>query len=218
MVQRRPRNAPASRLLWVEGKDDSAVVQSLLNQHAVPVVFSVAEQVGVDELLATFFAELRVAGRERFGIVVDGNGDPAARWDSIRSTLVHEGYEAPPIRLGAGGFVIDGPRGRPVFGAWIMPDNASAGALEDFAASLVPDADPLWKRAREAVDSIPEAERRFSPTHRSKAHIHTWLAWQAGPGSPMGQAITKGDLDAHAPPAAAFVAWLMRLFVDEPAA
>ncbi len=218
MGPRPPRNAPPARLLWVEGKDDRAVVQSLLKQHGVPVVFSVLDQVGVDELLTTFFAELRVPGRERFGVVVDANGDPAARWDSIRNTLLKEGYPAPPDHPAAGGVIIDGPRGRPMFGAWIMPDNVAPGALEDFASSLVPAGDPLWKRAGDAIDTIPEAERRFSVAHRSKAHIHTWLAWQEGPGSPMGQAITKGDLDANAPPAQEFVGWLKRLFVDEPAA
>jgi len=40
--------------------------------------------------------------------------------------------------------------------------------------------------------------------------MHTWLAWQESPGSPMGQAIGKGDLDANAPAAVAFVAWLRR--------
>ncbi len=104
-----------------------------------------------------------------------------------------------------------------MFGAWIMPDNAAAGALEDFTASLVPPDDALWRRAGEAVDSIPEEHRRFPPVRRSKAHIHTWLAWQESPGSPMGQAITKGDLDANAPAAMEFVGWLRRLFVDDPA-
>ncbi|HST61263.1 MAG TPA: DUF3226 domain-containing protein, partial [Longimicrobium sp.] len=56
--------------------------------------------------------------------------------------------------------------------------------------------------------------RRFSPVHRSKALIHTWLAWQEQPGSPMGQAIGKRDLDAQAPQAQRFVAWLQRLMVD----
>ncbi len=99
-----------------------------------------------------------------------------------------------------------------------MPDNGSPGALEDFAAMLVPAGDALWLRAGEAVDSIPEQARLFPAGRRSKAHMHTWLAWQEQPGSPMGQAIGKGDLDAHAPAAQRFVAWLRRLMVDEPEA
>jgi hypothetical protein len=81
----------------------------------------------------------------------------------------------------------------------------------------VPDGDALWTRAGDAIDSIPEHERRFPPVRRSKALIHTWLAWQEEPGSPMGQAIGKRDLDGSAPAAQRFVEWLRRLMLDAPA-
>jgi hypothetical protein len=45
------------------------------------------------------------------------------------------------------------------------------------------------------------------------AHIHTWLAWQADPGTPMGLAITKKYLDANAPSAANFLRWVDRLLL-----
>ena len=209
------RSGALSRLLWVEGKDDSAVVQSLCEQHAVPEVFGVRDKKGVDEVLAKFYTALRAPGAERFGVVVDANGNPQARWASIRHTLEEEGYTNIPERLNGDGMIVLGPPHRPTFGAWIMPDNGSSGALEEFAAALVPAGDALWLRAGEAVDAIPETERRFSAVRRSKAHIHTWLAWQEHPGSPMGQAIGKGDLDAQAPAAQRFVAWLRRLMVDD---
>lgn len=212
----RPGPLRPRRLLWVEGKDDSAVVQSLCGQHGVPEVFRVESKEGVDELLDTFYTELRARGADRFGVVVDANGNSQARWDSIRHTLVTEEYPEVPERLAPEGIIVPGTPHRPVFGAWIMPDNGSPGALEDFAATLVPLGDPLWVRAGEAVDSIPDEHRRFTAVRRSKAHIHTWLAWQEHPGSPMGQAIGKGDLDAQAPAAGQFVAWLRRLMVDEP--
>lgn len=203
------------RLLWVEGKDDSAVTQGLCAAHQLPQLFRVEAKNGVEELLGTFAVELRVPGSQRFGIVVDANGNAFARWASIRHTLQEEGYEDVPERPEAEGVIIPGTPHRPVFGAWIMPDNGSSGALEDFAAALVPANDALWVRAAEAVDAIPEEERRFPPVRRSKAHMHTFLAWQEHPGSPMGQAIGKGDLDARAPAAQRFVAWLRRLMVDD---
>jgi hypothetical protein len=208
-----PKRTP--RLLWVEGKDDSAVAQSLCAAHDVPELFQVVVKEGVDELLATFFAELRAPMVERFGIVVDANGNAQARWESIRNTLGSEGYRDVPEELATDGMVIPGTLHRPLFGAWIMPDNGSAGALEDFAAALVPAGDPLWAQAAEAIDRIPAEHRRFGETRRPKAQIHTWLAWQEFPGSPMGQAITKGDLSASAPLAEAFVSWLRRLMVSD---
>jgi hypothetical protein len=202
------------RLLWVEGKDDSAVTQSLCAAHKLPK-FDVQAKNGVDEILDTFFTRLRAPDADRFGVIVDANGNAQARWDSIRRTLGEEGYLQIPERLERDGMIVPGTRHRPLFGAWIMPDNGSPGALEDFAASLVPNDDVLWDRAGEAVDAIPENDRRFPLTRRSKAHMHTWLAWQESPGSPMGQAISKGDLRADAPAAQRFVAWLRRLMVDD---
>lgn len=208
-----PRQTP--RLLWVEGKDDRAVTQSLCAVHNLPEVFKIQAKDGIDELLGTFFTELRSPGAERFGLVVDANGDAQARWDSIRNTLESEGYGGVPKQLAANGMIVPGTSHRPMFGAWIMPDNAATGAIEDFAARLVSDGDALWSHATDAIDRIPETDRRFPPVRRAKAQIHTWLAWQESPGSPMGQAITKGDLDARAPLAEAFVAWLRRLMVGE---
>jgi hypothetical protein len=64
------------------------------------------------------------------------------------------------------------------------------------------------------VANIPAEHRAFSAPHVSKARIHPWLAWQDEPGSPMGQAIGKRDLDAHAPLAESFVDWLRRLMLS----
>lgn len=207
--------APLRNLLWVEGKDDRAVVESLMQAHAVPETFKVQAKDGVEELLSAFPIEVRAPRLGRFGIVVDANGDPRARWEAIRSALLSAGYTAVPEQPAAEGTVLNGGELHPVVGVWIMPDNGSPGALEDFAATLVPENDRLWARAARAVDSIPGDERRFPSGRRSKAHVHTWLAWQEYPGSPMGQAIGKGDLDAGAPIAARFVDWVRRLMLDE---
>jgi hypothetical protein len=203
------------RLLWVEGKDDRAVVESLCGFHDVPELFQVREQRGVTELLRGLPLELRAPDLERFGIVVDANGDVTRRWQTIRDILRNEGYERVPDHVQPEGTVITPPARSPWFGAWIMPDNSAPGAIEEFAAALVPADDFLWVHAANTIDAIPEQDRRFPPLKRAKAHIHTWLAWQEAPGSPMGQAITKGDLDARAPLADAFVAWLRRLMVSE---
>jgi len=214
-----PAQQPGSprRVLWVEGKDDKAVVQSLCNQHRLPpAVFRVDEKQGLEPILAGLSVELRAPNVERFGVVVDGNGNPDARWDSIRVILESHGYSGVPQTLQSSGIDLPSMPGGLRFGVWIMPDNGSPGVLEDFAAALVPAGDQVWKRAGEAVDGIPAEHRRFPEVRRSKAHIHTWLAWQEYPGSPMGQAIGKGDLDAHAPAAGRFVAWLRRLMLDDP--
>jgi hypothetical protein len=102
-------------------------------------------------------------------------------------------------------------------GIWLMPnDLARGGMLEDFAVQLIREGDVLLERARLALDEIEKiteiGDQRFTPAHRSKALIHTWLAWQRNPGRPMGTAIKAGYLKYDATPALAFVAWLRRLF------
>jgi hypothetical protein len=205
----------AQRVLWVEGKDDVAVVNSLCAAHRLPKAFTVEEHGGVDPLLEALPLELRSPSVERLGIAIDANGDVSARWDAIRHILSEVGYTAVPPVLPEVGIILPAAPRRPVFGAWLMPDNSSPGAIEDFVATLIPQDDVLWPRAVKAVDSIPAEERRFPEARRAKAVIHTWLSWQKDPGSPMGQGIGKGDLDAHAPAAERFVAWLRRLMLSD---
>ncbi|GAC1468243.1 MAG: hypothetical protein PVS3B1_23760 [Ktedonobacteraceae bacterium] len=42
--------------------------------------------------------------------------------------------------------------------------------------------------------------------------LHTWLAWQEEPGTPMGQAITKRYVDASSPHALPLISWFRRVF------
>ncbi len=204
------------RLLWVEGKDDLAVVRGLCAAHEVPSVFRIEDKGGVEKLFRGIGITVRAQTIERFGAVVDANGDAHSRWQEFRRIAEHEGYKDVPSAPEESGTVLSAAGLLPRLGIWIMPHNSTAGALEDFAAMLVPADDALWIRAGEAVDLIAEADRRFPAGRRSKAHMHTWLAWQEQPGSPMGQAIGKGDLDAHAPAAQRFVSWLRRLMVEDP--
>jgi hypothetical protein len=208
------RNKPSRRVLWVEGKDDCAVVQSLCNRYRLPETFRVEDKAGITKLLDGLPVQIRSSGLERFGVVLDADSDAQARWTSIRDVLLMEGYQDVPDRAASTGTVISAP-GLPLFGAWLMPENTAPGMLEDFAAALVPEEDFLWTHASEVIDGIPAEHRRFTEGHRAKAHIRTWLAWQEDPGAPMGSAITKRYLDADAPQARRFIDWLRRLMVDQ---
>ena len=84
------------------------------------------------------------------------------------------------------GVILSPPSGaRPYVGIWLMPDNQTSGMLEDFLLRLTGDGDPLLSRAEQVVNSIPETEKLFGNTKRSKAVIHTWLAWQSDPGTSL---------------------------------
>lgn len=53
----------------------------------------------------------------------------------------------------------------------------------------------------------------YKDIHASKAYIHTWLAWQETPGTPIGQSITKRYL-TDSDVCDSFVNWLRDLFSD----
>jgi hypothetical protein len=201
--------------LWVEGKDDQHVVLSLLEHHQVPEVFKVIDRKGVENLLDALRVQLAQGSDvARIGIVVDADMDVEARWAAIRNVLLRSGYQTIPEHPEPGGTILREAE-RPVFGAWLMPENTAPGMLEDFTAALVPQGDFLWRHAGEVIDGIPAEHRRFTDGHRAKAHMRTWLAWQEDPGAPMGLAITKRYLNADAPQARRFIDWLTRLMVDQ---
>lgn len=103
-------------------------------------------------------------------------------------------------------------------------DESAGKRWQGFYQSLVekgyrplPKTPPLWRRAGKAVDDIPPDEVRFKPQHRSKAHAHTWLAWQEEPGVRMGHAVTRRLLDHRSAAALGLLDWLARLFEAPPA-
>jgi hypothetical protein len=231
-----PPRPPEVQQLLVEGNDDRHVIWQLCEQHRVPETFAVTlpggdpdgrlgpstaqgstpprhgEPGGIGELLKDIPVRLRQPGLRTLGIVVDADEDVAGRWRQLRALLSGTGYDSVPADPPGDGWVLV-PGNAPRVGVWLMPNNQIAGAVEDFARSLIPQDDTLLPKAEAALGDIEGAGlRRYRPAHRPKALIHTWLAWQENPGYPMGTAIKAGSLRYDAPLALAFVAWLRRLF------
>jgi hypothetical protein len=198
-------------LLLVEGPDDKHVIWAILAHHGFTPEFGVQDEGGIEALLERLPVRLRVRGLERIGIVVDADVDIAARWERLKRILTEAGYAGLPDDPDPIGTVIL-QASLPRVGIWLMPDNVLPGMLEDYVALLVPPGDTLWDRASRCLNEVPLAERRYSERHHSKALIHTWLAWQDDPGTPLGQAITKRYLDPGSPHATKFLTWLTRVF------
>lgn len=197
----------------VEGNDDFHVLASLFKHHNIREAFRLNDTGGIDRLLETFPVQLKATAIERVGIVVDADLSLTDRWRSIQRVLVSAGFNSVPNAPDEQGTIIT-EANKPAVGIWLMPDNRLPGLVEDFAACLIPENDRLSELANKALDAIPVNERRFSNIHRSKAHIHTWLAWQTDPGTPMGLAITKKYLSADAPSAVNFLRWVDRLLIQ----
>ncbi len=201
-------------LLLVEGRDDEHVFYHLLKHYQIPEQFKIKNKEGIENLLGTLSTELKRSDLERLGIVVDANTDIEARWTALCNILLKSGNVDMTTAPDSDGtiVVLEQPDRSLTVGVWVMPNNQFPGMLEDFIQFLVPAGDPLWARAADCLERIPEQDQRFPKEHQGKAHIHTWLAWQEEPGTPLGLAITKRYLDADAPPAQQLMGWIRRLF------
>jgi hypothetical protein len=198
-------------IVYVEGINDLHVVKNLLQIYKVPDTFQVCPKGGVTKIINELDVYLDESELKRIGLIIDADDDVEARWQSLRARLTDFGYRSVPKLPEINGTIIR-EAGKPIFGVWIMPNNQVPGILEDFIACLIPIGDRLWPYANQVVDMIPTEDCQFTPPHRRKAHIHTWLAWQAEPGKPMGQAIMARYLNPSVQEAQIFINWLSKLF------
>ena len=210
------RNHP--RRLLVEGDTDKRVIPYLMEQNDVPwpspnFPVDIDDRGGVDEILkpGVLEAHLKTPGLEALGVVVDANGDAAARWDALRALCDNE-CEDLPNQIPAEGLEV-GLSGGPRFGVWIMPDNRFEGMLEDLLVRLIPDdLGALYTLARNCVAEARQGGAPFRDVHERKAEVYTWLAWQDPPGLRLHEAVKHRILDPTKPESRPFVRWFRRLF------
>ena len=207
------------RKLIVEGVTDKIVVPYLMEANGVtwpepphhPV--EIESWGSIDEILKpeAINNEVKEPGREALGVVVDANGDAAARWDELKTRCASE-FAGLPDRIPAGGLHLAHALG-PRFGVWIMPDNRFEGMLEDLLVRLVPgDSGDLFDMARNCVAAAKGNDAPFKDVHERKAEIYTWLAWQDPPGLRLHEAVKHRVLDPTRPESRPFVDWFRRLF------
>jgi hypothetical protein len=210
------------KVLLVEGKDDLYTVANLLKYRLqiakVETVLNIREKASLQRLKQGLRNDLRGSELERLGVVLDADEDLSARWAAITDRLKEFDQSQPsaipdqPVHSGTI-FRLERDDGTVIqVGIWLMPNNQTPGALEDFLKELIRADDSLWSYAQDCVNNINPAERRFTANDDLKAKIHTWLAWQAEPGVPFGTAIEADFLDAAAPSAVTLLAWLGQLF------
>ena len=83
--------------------------------------------------------------------------------------------------------------------------------LEDFCREMIEaGAIPVVEQCLQTAEA--SGHTSFKSVHRSKAFVHTYLAWQDEPGKPLGQAITAQALRGDTDNAKLFVKWLTDLF------
>ena len=201
------------RILLVEGRDDLSVVCNLCRSNSGMPKFQITAKGGWDELRRGIRGEIIADGRAAVGIVVDANDSLDGRWQAVAERLQAAGLTSPsrPARTGT---IIE-TSGKPRVGIWVMPDNLSAGELEDFVAGMIPPTDPVWPMSEKYIDGIPGEHRKFSDGKIVRAKVHAWLSARNRPRL-MGTAIRASDLDMNVTQVQMFLVWLRNLFGAHP--
>ena len=205
-----------TQTLFVEGNDDLHLICNICKVFNVAKTFDVEDSKGITKLLEGLPVRLKGSGETKtIGVVVDADVSIGSRWQQIRDILVKSNlYADIPEECPSDGLILlpINPDDIKV-GVWIMPNNRSNGMLEDFATFLIPKDDSLLPEVDKVLTDIETRKlNRYNPTHHSKARIHTWLAWQKDPGTPLGWAVTKKYLSATPPICQDFVNWLNALY------
>ena len=202
--------------LLVEGNDDFHVIAALCKHFNINENFKIIDCQGIDKLLLGFPVRLKGSSTTKtIGVVIDADNSLYSRWNTIRQILINSGrYTGVPDKCPSDGLILAPSKPDDIkFGLWIMPDNNTSGMLEDFTTSLIPADDDLLPIVDATLCRLETSgHNRYSLIHHEKARIHTWLAWQETPGTPMGLAITKRYLTTETPICGLFVDWLQRLF------
>jgi hypothetical protein len=211
----------SSAQLLVEGNDDFHVVHALFKKYNVTTVrnienpdgglFSVKDCNGVEKLLEQIPVQLK--NLQKIGLILDADADLNNRWLSLSGIFKKQGFKLPKSPELNGTIVEQNGK---TIGIWLMPDNNNNGMLEDFINYLIHEDDKLIDKATKILDEL-ESEKinKYNLIHRSKAKIHTWLAWQETPGSPMGKAITaRYLLPENKEISDKFVDWIKQVFKD----
>jgi hypothetical protein len=199
-----------NQILLVEGKDDLFVFSNLFEKHQVKQSFKIIDKDGIEQLFLSISIHVK-ADNSTIGIVIDADSDISSRWDSLKSILSNLGYKVPNSPAING--TIISSNSLPSIGIWIMPDNDENGMLEDFVKELVPTNDKLMPIVESTlIDIETKSLNNYKLIHKSKAKIHTWLAWQESPGTPMGLAINKTYLETTSKMCTTFITWINKLY------
>ncbi len=208
--------------LRVEGPDDKHAPIHLLIRHGLeleyeeeswpPELPKIEEMKGKEGVLGGICDAVRLGTGLTMGFVLDANSSLQESWQSVSDRLRSVGVDDIPKTIPQEGFIGVSAQFKTRVGVWLMPDNRTQGALEQFLETLIADRDALFDHARHATTAAKGAGARFPARAEAKAALHAWLAWQEEPGRPYGVAVRAKYFGHDSQEAIAFVDWFRRLY------
>ena len=206
----------ATGLLVVEGRNDHHLVLHLCRQADPELAngFDFHDAQGLNGVINSVRNLVNRPDLTGVGFVLDGDETPQEHWRQVveRIAAAYPDMRLPQA-LDPNGTIVpeDSDMGSPRIGIWVMPDNQTAGELEDFVVQIIPKGDLVWPRSQDYIEGIPATARKFEDNKITKSQVHAWLAARRFPGL-MGVAVRDGDLTVNGPLCQRFLAWLNRLF------
>lgn len=213
------------KILYVEGQDDYYVILHLCKEYqiVIPECFYIHDCKGKDEVLKKISGlsnpidlKLKIVG-----IILDADENIAIRWEQITDKLkrISSNYKIPE-NITSKGTIIEAINSDdeefPKIGIWIMPNNQDKGMLEDFLMKMAEQSNYTGgiQYAKNCVEKAKENNlTSFIDAHKSKAIVHTYLAWHDEPSFTFGKAITKQEgFNPNTPLVQDFIDWLKNLF------
>ncbi|MEZ5671393.1 MAG: DUF3226 domain-containing protein [Thiotrichaceae bacterium] len=221
------------RLLLVEGKTDALIISALCKKHGIVTelikelesdpesedyLFAIhyKDDSNNDQVLKSIPVLANKESMEILGVVLDADAHVTGRIQAIGDQLkkVQPSLKASDVQISENGTILKNNIGNlKKMGFWIMPDNKNPGMLEDFLMKIIHKPEKCIDFATQCVE---EAQKQacctFKNSHRSKAIIHTYLAWQHEPGNTLELSIKSGKFNANAELSQKLITWLKELF------
>ena len=202
----QPRNFELShsRQLLVEGREEQFFFDAFLRYLGISDV-QIQNCGGKDNLravLRTLAGSLDFPLVSSIGIVRDADDNAQSALQSVQNSLGNTGLPVPQSFLTPAGEF-------PKVSVFIMPDNASNGALEQLCISALAD-DPAMPCVEDFLQCVND---RVSdpPRDQSKARIHAFLASREDPELRLGEAARRGYIPWDHPAFAELARFLQSL-------
>lgn len=207
-------------LLLVEGKSETYLIGELCPLCGIDINFETVSEDSITTLKTSLKTRLKSTNEyNKIWVIIDADTNFESAWQSIRDILMRSGkysavqHKTPMLQEG---FIVSPDDANDItIGVWIMPNNTDIGMLEDFLISLIECNDTLYEKATNIVEEIEttraEHSNLYKSVHKSKAVIHTWLAWHDEPGESLGTAIKKKLFSTDKELCLRFTEWLKAL-------
>lgn len=218
--------AETEKLLLVEGPNDChAIAQISWIVYSADPIFGIHECGNDNKVLESLSARLVATEPKQkiLGLVLDSDIHGIspelviqARLDQLKYR-VNQYYDV-PTQFPEAGLILEPRQERPdaarlpKLGVWLMPDNRVYGMFEDLLR------DSLAESVRTYTENVVSQAKadliaRYRDTHKSKAVIRTYMAWQDPPDIQyLGLAIKNRVFPELEAKCKSFVSWLETLY------